>query len=182
MSSPLVSAASAASSIKALPQAIVDKIAAGEIVQRPSSIVKEMIENSLDADATSIEVTCEGGGLSRIKVSDDGRGMSPADLEMAAVRFATSKLATFTDLKSIRTFGFRGEALASASMVSHLSIVARQREGGGALAYQAEYEDGRLSPGSLKPTAGQPGTTVTVADLFYNMPSRLRAFKRDSEE
>ena len=112
--------------IQALPQEIVDRIAAGEIVQRPASIVKELVENSLDSGATSIEVSAVKGGLESIQISDDGCGMTKDDLPLAAVRFATSKLRTFQDLKSIRTFGFRGEALASASMVSHLSILSKR--------------------------------------------------------
>jgi len=103
--------------IKALPQEIVDRIAAGEVVQRPCSIVKELIENSLDASCTSVDITCDKGGLGLIQISDDGCGFSKEDMKLAAVRFATSKLVSFDDLKSIRTFGFRGEALASASMV-----------------------------------------------------------------
>lgn len=95
--------------IQALPQEIVDRIAAGEIVQRPASIVKELLENSLDSGASSIEVTADKGGLASIQITDDGCGMGNDDLPLAAVRFATSKLKTFQDLKSIRTFGFRGE-------------------------------------------------------------------------
>ncbi|GMH80398.1 hypothetical protein TL16_g08531 [Triparma laevis f. inornata] len=163
-----------------LPQEIVDRIAAGEIVQRPASIVKELLENSLDSGASSIEVTADKGGLASIQITDDGCGMGDDDLPLAAVRFATSKLKTFQDLKSIRTFGFRGEALASASMVSHLSITSRRAED--SIAYKCQYSDGAATPNTLKPSAGVLGTTVKVDDLFYNVPSRKRSFKRDSDE
>jgi DNA mismatch repair protein MLH1 len=163
--------------IQALPQQIVDRIAAGEIVQRPASIVKELVENSLDSGATSIEVSAVKGGLESIQISDDGCGMTKDDLPLAAVRFATSKLRTFQDLKSIRTFGFRGEALASASMVSHLSILSKRAAD--SVAHKCQYSDGAALPNTLKPSAGGNGTTVKVDDLFYNVPSRKRSFKRD---
>ncbi|GMH73770.1 hypothetical protein TrST_g13797 [Triparma strigata] len=166
--------------IQALPQEIVDRIAAGEIVQRPASIVKELVENSLDSGATSIEVSAVKGGLESIQISDDGCGMTKDDLPLAAVRFATSKLRTFQDLKSIRTFGFRGEALASASMVSHLSILSKRAAD--SVAHKCQYSDGAALPNTLKPSAGGNGTTVKVDDLFYNVPSRKRSFKRDSDE
>ena len=168
------------SSIVSLPQCVVDLIAAGEIVQRPSSVAKELIENSLDADSTSIEVTCERGGLESLQITDDGNGMSKDDLKMAAVRFATSKLSKFEDLRSIRTFGFRGEALASASMVSRLTIISQRRAD--PLAHKCQYSDGAYDPSTLRPSAGVPGTTVRVSELFYNVPSRLKSFKKPSEE
>lgn len=113
--------------IQALPQHVVDRIAAGEVVQRPASVVKELIENSLDASATTIDVQCQNGGMNLLVITDDGCGIHPDDLSLAATRFATSKLKQIDDLKSIMTFGFRGEALASASMVGKLSIISRRR-------------------------------------------------------
>ena len=113
--------------IRPLPKNVVDRIAAGEVVQRPVSVVKELVENSLDADATQIDVSCQRGGIEAITVTDDGFGIHPRDLPLACTRFATSKLVTVDDLKSLRTFGFRGEALASASMVARVAITSRVR-------------------------------------------------------
>ena len=122
---PAAAAAAAPARIRPLPKLVVDRIAAGEVVQRPASIAKELIENSLDAASTTIDVQCQAGGMRLLAVADDGCGISPPDLRLAATRFATSKLVDLDDLKSIRTFGFRGEALARASMVGRLSIVSR---------------------------------------------------------
>jgi DNA mismatch repair ATPase MutL len=113
--------------IRPLPKDVVDRIAAGEVVQRPVSVVKELLENSLDADSTQIDISCQRGGLDSITVTDDGFGIHPRDLPLACTRFATSKLVSVEDLKSIRTFGFRGEALASASMVARVTITSRVR-------------------------------------------------------
>lgn len=168
------------SAIKALPQDIVDRIAAGEVVQRPCSIAKEVVENSLDAQCSSIEVSCSMGGLESLQITDDGCGMTKDDLVMAAVRFATSKLRSFDDLKTIRTFGFRGEALASASMVSRLSIISRTAAS--EVAYKCQYMDGKALPNFPKASAGLQGTTVRIDDLFYNIPSRKKSFKRESDE
>ena len=121
------SSSTARSKIRPLPKEVVDRIAAGEVVQRPVSVVKELLENSLDADATQIDISCQRGGLDSIIVTDNGFGIHQRDLPLACTRFATSKLSTVDDLKSIRTFGFRGEALASASMVARVTITSRVR-------------------------------------------------------
>lgn len=129
--------------IQALPQHVVDRIAAGEVVQRPASVVKELIENSLDADATTIDVQCQNGGMKLLIITDDGCGIHPDDLPLAATRFATSKLKKIDDLKNIMTFGFRGEALASASMVGNLTIISRRKQkihGKDSLAYKMSYK------------------------------------------
>jgi len=183
--------------IKQLPKEVVDQIAAGEVVQRPVSVVKELIENSMDAGSSCIEIhCCAQGGLSLLSVTDDGIGIHPADLPLAAVRFATSKLSTFDDLKSMQTFGFRGEALASASFVSKLTIISRHRFAVSesretndsssttyrdSCAYKQQYRDGKPLTNNPTPTAGKIGTTVKVEDLFYNIPSRKRAFQGKKE-
>ena len=153
---------SVTSSIKCLPKEVVDRIAAGEVVQRPSSVVKELVENSLDAGSLSIEVTTDRGGLGLIQIADDGKGMSKEDLPLAALRFATSKLESFDDLKNISTFGFRGEALASSSMVARLCILSRRAVD--EVAHKCSYKDGEVVDGTLKPSAGGCGT-VSLATL-----------------
>lgn len=171
--------------IQALPKKVVDRIAAGEVVQRPASVIKELIENSLDADSTNIDVQCQGGGLRLLSVSDDGFGIHPQDLSLAATRFATSKLKQWDDLKQIQTFGFRGEALASASMVGRLSIVSRKRKlpssGGTSCAFKMSYSDGEPTSKAV-PSAGKEGTCVKLQDLFYNLQSRKRAFEGTRKE
>lgn len=172
--------------IQALPQHVVDRIAAGEVVQRPASVVKELIENSLDASATTIDVQCQNGGMNLLVITDDGCGIHPDDLSLAATRFATSKLKQIDDLKSIMTFGFRGEALASASMVGKLSIISRRRnvDSKQSFAYKMSYNDG-APVGKPQVSAGREGTVVRLEDLFYNLPSRKRAFegtRKESEE
>jgi DNA mismatch repair protein MLH1 len=167
--------------ISVLPQEVVDRIAAGEVVQRPASVVKELLENCLDAGSTNIVVHVEKGGLSKISISDNGCGISQQDLELAATRHATSKLKSVDDFPTLQTFGFRGEALASISMVSKLSILTRTKTS--QCAYSQNYQDGK--PVTIKPKmcARQPGTTITVQDLFYNVPHRKKTFsKKESDE
>lgn len=176
MATDTSSATPARPRIQELPKDVVDRIAAGEVVQRPSSVIKELLENSLDADSSKICVAIEKGGLLKMSVSDNGTGIARQDLPLAATRFATSKLRTVDDLNSIQSFGFRGEALASVSLVAKLGIVSRKRND--ARAYRMEYRDG-AAKGKSTPIAGKEGTTITVQDLFYNVPHRRKMNERE---
>ena len=155
-----------------LPKSVVNRIAAGEVVERPASIVKELLENALDAAATRIDVTLEQGGISLVRVSDDGGGIEPADLPLAVAPHATSKLRNAEDLESINTFGFRGEALASIGEVSTLLIRSRPAHCEGA---SLSVDGGRL--GEVVPEGCGNGTTIEVRQIFGNVPAR-RAFLR----
>jgi DNA mismatch repair protein MutL len=155
--------------VRQLPEALVNRIAAGEVVERPASVVKELVENALDAGARRIEVVLAGGGGRLIRVTDDGSGMSPADLALAVERHATSKLAG-DDLDSIATLGFRGEALPSIGSVARLSIVTRTRNAGNAS--EIKVDGGTKS--DVKPAALGEGTRIEVRDLFYATPARLK--------
>ena len=163
--------------IRQLPPNLVNRIAAGEVVERPASVVKELIENAIDAGARRIEVTSAGGGLQLIRVADDGAGMSAEDLALAVERHATSKLAG-DDLTSILTLGFRGEALPSIGAVAKLTIQSRQQ--GADTAYEIAVDAGRKS--KLKPAALSAGTRVEVRDLFYATPARLKFMKSERVE
>jgi len=164
-------------SLRRLPETLVNRIAAGEVVERPASAAKELVENALDAGATRIEVSLRDGGASYLAVADDGRGMTPAELELAVERHVTSKLPD-DDLVDIRFLGFRGEALPSIGAVARLTITSRAR--GSAEAWQLRVEGGRK--GRAEPAAGQPGTRVEVADLFYATPARLKFLKSARSE
>src|SRR5262245_25592749 len=148
--------------VRQLSEAVVNRIAAGEVVERPASAVKELIENALDARATRIEVVTDGGGRRLIRVADDGTGMTRADLALAVERHATSKL-TGDDLLDIRTLGFRGEALPSIGAVSHLSIITRHASE--PHAWAIAVDGGRKS--QVRPGALGEGTRVEVRDLFF---------------
>lgn len=163
--------------IRQLPPNLVNRIAAGEVVERPASVVKELIENAIDAGARRIDVAISGGGLQVIRVADDGSGMSADDLALAVERHATSKLAG-DDLTSILTLGFRGEALPSIGAVARLMIQSRAQ--GANEAYEIAVDAGRKSP--LKPAALASGTRVEVRDLFYATPARLKFMKSERVE
>ncbi|MDP3400547.1 MAG: DNA mismatch repair endonuclease MutL [Brevundimonas sp.] len=170
--------------IRHLPPETVNRIAAGEVVERPASAVKELVENALDAGATRIEVQIEGGGLTRILVADDGHGMAPDQLELAIERHATSKLepddAGDVDLLRISTLGFRGEALPSIGSVARLTLTSRPSTGGDAHALRVE--GGRVTPPGPAAFPGPHGTRVEVRDLFYATPARLKFMKSERAE
>jgi DNA mismatch repair protein MutL len=163
------------SKIRVLPPELANQIAAGEVVERPASVVKELVENALDAEATRVDVSIDGGGITRIVVQDDGFGMSSEDARLSIARHATSKLKTIDDLSHVRSFGFRGEALPSIAAVSRLSIATRAREdeAGTELSFAASTEP------ALRPLGAAVGTRIEVADLFFNVPAR-RKFLRSS--
>ncbi|HEX4924526.1 MAG TPA: DNA mismatch repair endonuclease MutL [Bdellovibrionales bacterium] len=164
-------------SIERLSQSVIDSIAAGEVLERPANLVKELVENSLDAGATEVEVDADQGGR-RIKVSDNGHGIAGDELPMALERHATSKIRAFDDLFALSSFGFRGEALASVAAVSRLAITSRAR--GGETANRIVSEFGSIAP--VDAVAGAAGTLVQVEDLFQNVPARLKFLKSDSSE
>lgn len=149
-------------------------------MQRPSSAIKELLENSLDAGATSITVVVKNGGLDLLQITDNGHGIHQDDLAIVCERFTTSKLTSFDDLKSIATFGFRGEALASITHVAKVSILTRTADA--PCAFRASYCDGKMTGEGPKASAGVQGTSITVEDLFYNMPTRKTAFRNTNDE
>ena len=163
--------------VRQLSEAVVNRIAAGEVIERPASVVKELVENALDADAHRIEVLTDGGGRRLIRVADDGEGMTRADLELAIERHATSKL-DGDDLLSIRSLGFRGEALPSIGAAARLTITTRHASE--PHAWSINVEAGERS--KVKPAALGQGTTVEVRDLFYATPARLKFLKTDRSE
>nr|VZI27826.1 unnamed protein product [Spirometra erinaceieuropaei] len=165
--------------IRQLPENVVNKIAAGEVIQRPFNAVKELIENSLDAGSTLIQVILREGGLKLIQVQDNGHGIQPDDLPILCERFTTSKLKSFEDLSHLATFGFRGEALASLSYVSRLTVTTRPA--GQSFAFKVEYREGKPLA-SARPCAGNPGTNITAEDLFFNVPVRREALRSPREE
>src|SRR5437870_9232742 len=163
--------------VRQLSEAVVNRIAAGEVVERPASVVKELVENALDAGAKRIEVVADGGGRRLMRVSDDGEGMTRDDLALAVERHATSKLAD-DDLLAIRTLGFRGEALPSIGAVAHLTITTRHAAEPHAWAITVEGGVKSVA----KPAALGVGARVEVRDLFYATPARLKFLKSDRAE
>src|ERR1700757_2120995 len=166
------------SRIRILPEAVANKIAAGEVVERPASVVKELLENALDAGAKTIRIEIESGGKRMIRVIDDGHGMTHDDALLAFERHATSKLKTADDLLSIATLGFRGEALPTIASVSRLLL--ESRDAAEAEGTRVEFANGKLV--SVKPAGLPAGTTLSVADLFYSVPARRKFLKSDSTE
>ena len=164
--------------IRPLSEFVANQIAAGEVVERPASIVKELVENSLDAGASSIRVDIEQAGVKRIRVRDDGLGIHADDMPLAVARHATSKIAAAADLGEIATMGFRGEALASVASVARLAITSRLRDADSA--WCLEVAGGEQL--AHRPAAHPPGTTVEVTDLFYNTPARRKFLKTERTE
>jgi DNA mismatch repair protein MutL len=163
--------------IRILPDAVADQIAAGEVVERPASVVKELVENALDAGARFVRVAVQQGGKSLIEVSDDGTGMGREDAVLALQRHATSKIASTADLVGIATFGFRGEALPSIASVSHLTLITAVTDGAGTV---VRVSGGRVE--SVSAASRRRGTTVTVRDLFFNTPARRKFLRSVGSE
>lgn len=164
--------------IRVLPQEVADKIAAGEVAERPSAVVKELVENAIDAGATSIEVEIRKGGVEYIRICDNGCGMEPDEAETAFLRHATSKLRNIEDLYSIGTMGFRGEALSSICAVAEVSVITRTAENEEGIVMRLDH--GRVE--TKEPVAAPVGTTMIVERLFENIPARMKFLKKDSTE
>jgi DNA mismatch repair protein MutL len=165
--------------IAILPARLANQIAAGEVVERPASVVKELVENSIDAGATSIKIDIEKGGAKRIRIIDNGKGIAKAELALALSRHATSKIKDLDDLEAISSLGFRGEALASISSVARLTLTSKPETQ--ASAWQANAE-GRDMAVSIKPAAHPNGTTIDVSDLFFNTPARRKFLRTEKTE
>ncbi|VDP43677.1 unnamed protein product [Schistosoma mattheei] len=165
--------------IKRLPKEVINRIAAGEVIQRPVNAIKELLENSIDAGSTMIKITVKDGGLKLIQVQDNGCGIHQSDLPILCERFTTSKLKEFSDLSKISTFGFRGEALSSLSHVALVTVTTRTANQN--CAFKVKYRAG-VAESKPVPCAGNPGTTIVAENLFYNAPIRKSALKNGREE
>src|SRR5579859_6021418 len=164
--------------IRPLPPELINQIAAGEVIERPSSVVKELVENSLDAGATRIEVDIEQGGARLIRVRDDGCGIVPDELQLAVASHATSKIGSFDDLEHVASMGFRGEALASVSSVARFALTSRAQ--GMDTAFRIEVDGGKMQ--AARPAQHPQGSSVEVRDLFYNVPARRKFLRAERTE
>jgi DNA mismatch repair protein MutL len=164
--------------IRMLPAQLIDQIAAGEVIERPASVVKELVENALDAGATRIDIAIEGGGIQLVRIRDDGSGMSAQDLPLSVARHATSKIAALEDLETVMTLGFRGEALPSIASVSRLRIQTRRADD--PQGQELQVQGGVAQP--VGPAAHPQGTTIEVRDLFHNVPARRRFLRSEATE
>lgn len=164
--------------VAVLPDEVINQIAAGEVVERPASVVKELMDNALDAGAATITVECDGGGKARIRVTDDGRGMSPADARLCFSRHATSKIRSVDDLHDLATMGFRGEALSSIASVARVTLTTRRAAD--LAATRVVVEHGRVT--SVSEVGAAVGTTIDVVELFGNVPARLKFLKGEPTE